>query len=51
MMLFNYHAWVREEPARELALRVDVPDALIGDCYYLLNLVTAIEAYGRRVWR
>ena len=42
MMLFNYFAWVRQAPANELRLLVDVPDALIGDCYYLQNLVTAI---------
>lgn len=51
MMLFNYFAWVRPAPAAELAARVDVPDALIGDCYYLQNLVTAIEAWGRPQWR
>jgi hypothetical protein len=51
MMLFNYFAWVRQTPARELSLLVDVPDALIGDCYYLQNLVTAIEACGQSNWR
>jgi len=28
-----------------------VPDALIGDCYYMQNLVTAIEACGQATWR
>lgn len=51
MMLFNFFAWVRNTPARELSLMVDVPDALMGDCYYLQNLVTAIEAWGRVEWR
>jgi hypothetical protein len=51
MMLFNYFAWVRQKPANELRLLVDVPDALIGDCYYLQNTVTAIEAWGQTSWR
>jgi hypothetical protein len=50
MMLFNYFAWVRQKPAGELRLLVDVPDTLIGDCYFLQNLVTAIEACGRTRW-
>jgi hypothetical protein len=50
MMLFHYFAWVRQKPASELGQLVDVPDALIGDCYYLQNLVTAIEAWGRANW-
>jgi len=28
-----------------------VPDALIGDCYYLQNLVTAIESWGQTSWQ
>jgi len=51
MMLFNYFAWVRQAPANELRLLVDVPDALIGDCYYMQNLVTVIEACGQATWR
>jgi hypothetical protein len=51
MMLFNYFACVRQKPAKELSPLVDAPDALIGDCYYLQNLVTAIEAWGRSNWR
>lgn len=50
MMFFNYFAWVRQKPAKELRLLVDVPDALIGDCYYLQNLVTAIESLGQSRW-
>lgn len=49
-MLFNYEAWVRKLPAAQLALYTDVPDALIGDCTYLQNLVTAIEAFGKERW-
>ncbi len=37
--------------ASELARLVDVPDALIVDCYYLQNLVTAIESWGRAKWQ
>ena len=51
MMLFNYFAWVRQKPAKDLTLLVDVPDALIGDCYYLQNLVTALEACGQSTWQ
>lgn len=51
MMLFNYVAWVRHEPATQLSRWVGVPDALIGDCYYLQNLVTAIESWGQTNWR
>ena len=51
MMLFGYFAWVRHQPAQDLRLWVDVPDALIGDCYYLQNLVSAIEACGQTAWR
>ena len=47
----NYFAWIGQSPANELRLWVDVPDALIGDCYYLQNLVTAIEAWGQAAWR
>ena len=51
MMLFSYLAWVRQKPAAELSRLVDVPDALVGDCYYLQNLVTAIEAWGQTEFR
>jgi len=49
-MLLNYEAWVARTPAPKLARYVDVPDALVGDCTYLQNLVTAIEAYGSQSW-
>lgn len=45
-MLFNYEAWVAKTPASKLVCYVDVPDAMVGDCSYLQNLITAIEAYG-----
>ena len=48
--LFNYFAWVRNDPPDRMAYYVDVADALLGDCYYIQNLVTAIEQYGTRVW-
>lgn len=49
-MLFGYEAWIARTPASKLATYVDVPDALVGDCTYLQNLVTAIEAYGTEKW-
>jgi len=51
MMLFHYCAWVRKKSAEQLTALVDVPDALVGDCFYLQNLVTAIEGWGRIEWR
>jgi len=49
-MLFNYEAWVAGTPATKLAYYTDVPDALLGDCTYLQNLVTAIETFGEATW-
>lgn len=50
MMLYPYMAWVRDTPPRQLAQWTDVPDALIGDCYYIENLVTCLESFGTRKW-
>jgi len=50
MMLFNYFAWIKNAPPAQTALWVDVPDALVGDCYFIQNLVTAIEQFGARSW-
>jgi len=50
LMLFNYMAWVREEPKEKLRYYLDVPDALVGDCYFIQNLVTTLEAHGTRAW-
>lgn len=50
-MLFAYEAWVAGLPAATLARYTDVPDALIGDCSYLQNVVTAIEAQGQAQWQ
>ena len=49
-MLFGYEAYVAHADASKLAQYVDVPDALIGDCTYLQNLVIAIEAFGKAAW-
>jgi len=49
-MLFAYEAYVAGADAGKLAQYVDVPDALIGDCTYLRNLVIAIEAFGKATW-
>ena len=50
MMLFNYFAWVRNEQPQTLRYYLDVPDALVGDLYYIQNLVTTIESYGQTCW-
>jgi hypothetical protein len=46
MMLFNYLAWVQGAAPATLAYYADAPDALVGDAYYIQNLVTAIESFG-----
>lgn len=48
--LFPYHRWLLKTPPQTLAQMVDVPDAPIGDNYYLANLVSAIEAHGQTCW-
>lgn len=49
-MLFPLHAWVLQDSADQLRKYVDTPDALLGDFYYIQNLVGAIEAYGETCW-
>ncbi|MBN2501165.1 MAG: hypothetical protein JXB38_10335 [Anaerolineales bacterium] len=49
-MIFPLHAWVLDDSPEQLRIYVDVPDALIGDYYYMQNLVRAIEAYGSPCW-
>ena len=49
-MLLQYEAWIAGTPAAKLAYYVDVPDALVGDCTFIRNLVTAIEAFGQQSW-
>jgi hypothetical protein len=49
-MIFPLHAWVLKDSAETLRQYVDVPDALIGDYYYMQNLTRAIEAYGSACW-
>ncbi len=49
-MIFPLKAWVLQEPAIKLRTYVDVPDALIGDYYYMQNLVRTIEAHGQPCW-
>lgn len=50
MMLFNYFALFKKESPDKLRYYLDVPDALVGDAYYIQNLVTTIEAHGQRCW-
>jgi hypothetical protein len=49
-MLFGYEAWAAGTRPSRLAHYADVPDALIGDCTYLQNLVIAIESFGKETW-
>lgn len=49
-MLFPIHAWVIKEPPEKLRYYLDVPDALLGDLYYIQNLASTIESYGQRCW-
>jgi hypothetical protein len=49
-MLFPIKAWVQKQPAATLRTYVDVPDALLGDFYYLQGLVYTIQAHGQECW-
>jgi hypothetical protein len=49
-MVFPIKAWVQKEPASQLRKYLDVPQALIGDDYYIQNLVRTIEASGTECW-
>ncbi len=49
-MVFPIKAWIQKLPAATLRLYVDVPDALIGDFYYLHGLVYTIQAHGQECW-
>lgn len=49
-MLMQYEAWIAGTPADKLAYHSDVPDALIGDCTWIRNAVTVIEAFGKEKW-
>lgn len=49
-MLFGYEAWVANTPADKLAYYSDVPDALVGDCGWIQNTVTALDAFGQTTW-
>jgi hypothetical protein len=50
-MVFPLKAWVQKETATKLRTYLDVPDALLGDYYYLQNLVRTIEASGQECWQ
>jgi len=37
-------AWILKQPREELVKCLDVPGFALGDCFYIHNLVSAIEA-------
>ncbi len=49
-MIFPLKSWVQKEPAAQLRKYLDVPDALLGDYYYIQNLIRIIEAHGQECW-
>lgn len=49
-MIFPIKNWVQKEPASKLRTYLDVPDALVGDFYYMQNVVRTIEASGTECW-
>ncbi len=49
-MIFPIHAWIKKDSPSQLRRYLDVPDALIGDFYYIQNLVRTIEAHGQENW-
>ena len=48
--LFPYHRWLLKDPPSQLRLYLDVPDALVGDYFYIQNLAGTIQAYGQSCW-
>lgn len=50
-MIFPIHAWVLKDSKDQLRKYLDVPDAPIGDYYYMQNLVRTIEAHGSECWK
>lgn len=50
-MIFPIKNWIQNETAAQLRRYIDVPDAAVGDCYYLQNLVRVIEASGPDCWK
>jgi hypothetical protein len=49
-MIFPLKVWVQNEPPTPLRKYIDVPDALIGDYYYMQNIARTIEAHGSQCW-
>lgn len=49
-MLFPYHVWIKKDSVTTLRSYLDVPDALIGDDFYLQNIARTIEAAGQQCW-
>jgi len=49
-MVFPLKAWVQKENPNQLRKYLDVPDAILGDYYYMQNLTRIIEAHGQECW-
>jgi hypothetical protein len=49
-MIFPAKVWIQKVPTSTLRLYLDVPDALLGDYYYMQNLTRTIEAHGTECW-
>lgn len=49
-MIFPIKVWVQQIPANELRRYLDISDALLGDYYYIQNLIRTIEAHGTECW-
>lgn len=49
-MVFPIKAWVQKESSLQLRKYIDVPDALIGDYYYMQNVARVIQASGTECW-
>lgn len=47
---FMLNRWVAETPATELRNYLDIPNAQVGDFYYMHNLVLLYEAHGTECW-
>lgn len=50
-IVFPLKAWVQKQNSSQLTRYVDVPDALVGDYYFMQNLTRTIQSYGEECWQ
>jgi len=50
-MIFPIKNWVQKLPVTQLRKYLDVPDALIGDYYYMQNMTRTIESSSLECWQ